>query len=74
MSSRVQSSSPSAVGPILRLLLTDPEVAQALNVSPKTVYNLRRTGRLRYIRVGRSVRVEQSAVDEFIASRREEAL
>ena len=48
-------------------LLTVPEVAEALRVSVRTVYNLLEAGALRGVRVGRAWRVPESALEELIA-------
>jgi len=43
------------------------EVAEALRVSVRTIYNLLDSGALRGVRVGRAWRVTESALEEFIA-------
>ena len=48
-------------------LLTVPEVAEALRVSVRTVYNLLEAGALRGVRVGRAWRGPESALEEFIS-------
>ena len=47
-------------------LLTVREVAQELRVSPMTVLKHIASGKLRAVRAGRSVRVERSAVEQFV--------
>jgi excisionase family DNA binding protein len=48
-------------------LLTIPQVARRLKVSPYRAYELARQGLLKTIRLGRSVRVRPSAVAEYLA-------
>jgi len=48
-------------------MLTVAEVAEALRVSVRTVYNLLEAGALRGVRVGRAWRVPESALEEFIS-------
>lgn len=43
------------------------EVADHLGVTPDTVYYLIRDGKMRAIRLGRVLRVPQSALSDFIA-------
>lgn len=52
-------------------LLTLPEVAEVLRVSPKTVQRLLKRG-LPCIRFGRSVRFEPKAVSRWLDARKEE--
>ena len=49
-------------------LLTIKDVQDRLNVSRQTVYNLTTRGKLKYIRIGRAVRFEQSEIENFIAN------
>ncbi len=48
-------------------MLTAAEIAGALRVSVRTVYNLLEAGALRGVRVGRAWRVPKPALGEFIA-------
>lgn len=48
-------------------VLKVPEVAQSLNCGRNSVYDLIHRGELRAIRVGRLIRVPESALAEFIA-------
>ena len=48
-------------------MLTAGEIAEALRVSVRTVYNLLEAGALRGVRVGRAWRVPESALEELIA-------
>ncbi len=49
------------------LVLRVHEVAEHLDVTPDLVYGLIREGKLRAIRLGRVLRVPQSALSDFIA-------
>jgi excisionase family DNA binding protein len=46
--------------------LTVAEVAQTMRVSKMTVYRLVHNGELEAVRVGRSFRVPEPAVDEYL--------
>lgn len=46
------------------------DVAEALGVKPLTIYRLIKAGKLQALKVGRAVRIDQRAVDEFIESAR----
>lgn len=48
--------------------LTVLEVAQTMRVSKMTVYRLLHSGELPGVRVGRSFRVPQDALDHYLAS------
>lgn len=54
--------------PSAEVLHTVPEAAALLRVSPGTVRNLYRSGELRITRVGRLVRVPDSAIRELLAA------
>lgn len=45
------------------------DVARHLDVDPNSVYSLIRSGRLRAVRVGRLLRVPESALTDFLAGR-----
>ncbi len=47
--------------------MTVAEVADQMRVSKMTVYRLVHSGELQAVRVGRSFRVPESAVEEFLA-------
>ena len=47
-------------------VLTVPEVAEYLRVTPKTVYALIKRGELPSFRIGRAVRCRHSDVEQFI--------
>jgi excisionase family DNA binding protein len=49
------------------LLLTIPQVAKRLKVSEYRAYELARQGALKSVRLGKSVRVKPSDVDEYIS-------
>lgn len=58
---------PSDDGPLSEAtFLTVAEVATAMRVSKMTVYRLVHSGDLPAVRVGRSFRVPESAVDEYL--------
>ena len=48
------------------LLLTIPEVAKRLKISDYRTYELARQGILKSVRLGKSVRVKPSAIDEYL--------
>ncbi|SLM48034.1 protein of unknown function [Nitrospira japonica] len=48
-------------------LLTIPEVAKRLQVSNYRAYELARSGILKSVRFGKSVRVRASAIDEYVS-------
>ncbi|HQY32785.1 helix-turn-helix domain-containing protein [Actinotalea sp.] len=48
--------------------LTVAEVAETMRVSKMTVYRLARSGELPAVRVGRSYRVPQDALDAYLAT------
>ncbi|HEY1974501.1 MAG TPA: helix-turn-helix domain-containing protein [Pseudonocardia sp.] len=47
-------------------LLTVAEVSTILRVSTMTIYRLAEAGRLRTLRVGRSLRIPRSSLDAFL--------
>ena len=51
-------------------LLNDRAAAAILGCSPGTVRNLRNSGQLRSVRLGRLIRIELSEIQQFIAERR----
>ena len=53
--------------------LTVAEVAELIRVSTMTVYRLIKAGELPAVRVGKSYRIREDDVDEFLASRYTEA-
>lgn len=53
--------------------LTPAEVADVMRVSTMTVYRLIKAGELGAVRVGKSYRIPEEAVDRFLASRYTEA-
>lgn len=48
--------------------LTVAEVAEAMRVSKMTVYRLLHSGEMPAVRVGRSFRVPQDALDQYLAT------
>lgn len=55
------------------LAYTDTEVSSLLRVSKRTVYRLRKSGRLRSLRIGRAVRVPADALAQFLAANQDSA-
>ena len=59
----------TAVGGLSEVkFLTVAEVAEIMRVSKMTVYRLVHSGELRAVRVGRSFRVNETAVSEYLES------
>jgi excisionase family DNA binding protein len=54
--------------------LTVNEVADLLRVSRMTVYRLIKEGQLKALRVGRSYRLREDDVDEYLSKRYTEAI
>jgi excisionase family DNA binding protein len=50
------------------VVLTVPEVANELRVTPAHVYALIRAGTLAHVRVGRCIRIADTVLAQFIAS------
>ena len=50
------------------LVLTVPQVAQALNLGLDTTYNLVRAGIIHSVRVGHQYRVPKAALMEYLAA------
>ncbi|WP_049822218.1 helix-turn-helix domain-containing protein [Arthrobacter sp. H41] len=49
-------------------LMTVAEVAEAMRVSKMTVYRLVHAGEMGSVRIGRSYRIPESALEQYIAS------
>lgn len=62
----IQIEEPSALLP----LLTAREAADVLRISERTLWTLKETGEIPFVRVGRSVRYDQTDLAEWIASRK----
>jgi excisionase family DNA binding protein len=61
------TGSPQAAGKLTEVnFLTVAEVASLMRVSKMTVYRLVHTGELTAVRVGRSFRVPEHAVNEYL--------
>ncbi len=54
-------------------LLTAPQCAERLGISPKTLRNLYRCGQLPSIRIGGSVRIAESDLEDFLQRNRQAA-
>ena len=50
-------------------LLTVPEVAEMLSISKSHVHALRATGKLKFIKIGRSVRYTRHDIERFLKER-----
>ena len=61
------TASPSQATPCEEDLLTIPQVAARLKMSPYRAYELARQGKLRVVRIGKLVRVTPTAIQEFVA-------
>ncbi len=60
-------------GPIeqIRLLLNLPEAARALGISPRAFHDLAKSGQIKRILIGRSVRFDVRDLIAFIDARKE---
>jgi len=61
------AGSPAAASPV-RALLTVPEVAELLRLSPRSVRRLIAEGRLPIVRLGHAIRIRPQDVDALVAS------
>jgi excisionase family DNA binding protein len=52
--------------PALKLLLTPPEAAAVLSVSPRTLWGLTNCGKVRCVRLGRSVRYALPDLERYV--------
>jgi len=59
----ISTASPQEEQPIL---ITEKEAARLLGVSDRTVWQLRKDGKLRGIKIGAAVRYARSELDRFI--------
>lgn len=53
--------------PIAEPVYKVPQIAETVGCSEDTIYALIKEGKLRAVRLGRLIRVTQSALDEFLA-------
>lgn len=56
-----------------RVLLTEPEAAEALHLCTRTLRKARQQGKLAYILIGRSVRYTMDDLNRFIEASRQDA-
>lgn len=56
--------------PPVQLLLTPPEAARALSISPRKLWSLTKAGAIRAVRIDRSVRYSVVDLAAFVESRR----
>jgi excisionase family DNA binding protein len=59
--------------PEFKPLLTVPQVAKFLQLSERQIFRLIDAGELVTVRIGRSLRIEPSALEEFIQNKRAKA-
>ena len=52
----------------LPLVLSVPELATVLGIGRNSAYHLVKTGKIRCIRIGKNIRIPQSALLDFINS------
>lgn len=57
-------------GPLRERLLTIPEAAQHLSISPRALQSLIAHGRITVVRIGRRVAVHPHDLEQFIQARR----
>ncbi len=53
------------------LLIDEREAARLLGVCPRTIFSLRRAGKIRAIQIGSSVRYEVADLRHFVAAARD---
>jgi excisionase family DNA binding protein len=58
--------------PVAERLLTVTDVAETLQISPRTVRRMIAKGQLRIIRLGRSVRIHATALSELLDNQGQE--
>jgi excisionase family DNA binding protein len=63
----------TAAAPEFQALLTVPQVAKLLQLSERQIFRLIDAGELATVRIGRSLRIQRSALEEFIQNNRVEA-
>lgn len=68
---QTRRESPDNISPLatLKQLLTRHEAAQSLSVSLRMVDDLVKRGDLAAVRIGRSVRIRPSAIENFVEAR-----
>ncbi|HMO16252.1 MAG TPA: helix-turn-helix domain-containing protein [Pirellulaceae bacterium] len=54
-----------------RLLLTEAQAATALGVSRRTLFSLRREGKIPFVRIGKCIRYSVEALRDWITSQNE---
>ena len=48
------------------MLLTESEAAKILRICPRTVFSLRKTGKLKWVKIGRQVRYTFEEIKRYI--------
>ena len=61
-------STATATAPVIRLLYTPEEAAEALAVGRSTVYELMKAGALEFVKLGRSRRIRRDVLETYVAS------
>lgn len=64
----------SAANQVERLLLTPKEAAQAMTISPRTLWTLTNSGQILHVRIGRSVRYDVADLRRWIERRKSGSL
>lgn len=59
--------------PQVRLLLTPIDAANALSLSPRTLWSLTKSGEIAHVRIGRLVRYALEDLQQFIETRKSNA-
>jgi len=54
-----------------QLLLTGPQAAKAMTLSLSTLFRLRQSGQLAYLRIGNAIRYDVETVRAWIAANRQ---
>ncbi len=63
----MSSSPPTLPAPIVPDVMTEPETAEYMRVSSRTVFTLEKEGRLPCIRIGQRKLYRRSTVEKFLA-------
>lgn len=56
------------------LLITIPQASKELALGRTTIYQLIRTAQIEAVKIGKSLRITRSSVEEFVRKLREESL
>lgn len=58
-------------GVVERLLLNEKQASEALNLSPRTLFNLRQRGEIPYKRFGKAIRYSLSDLQRWVDANRQ---